>query len=134
MNRWNSLRGKISYLVLDEPELLKLISESDGLILGFEFGDSIPSSNICHKVRLSFIESVSISLSMILKDHDGVDYFLISDAYIMQSKSLTPIGKGSAIKGFLSTFISPVKRLNKTIIFTSENEDSTMLRNFKKLT
>lgn len=122
------------YLVLSPDHVKKMIQQSEDRIVTFAFGDSVNGYRnlVAPYLIPSSIESMSLMLKRIVNNF-GVDFFLVDDAYIMQSYNATPIGKGAALKAFIAEFSNTFKRLNKTMIFVSEGIDYTVARQIRKL-
>lgn len=133
MNLWDHYQGKIVYLVLEEKEVIRLVKQSREELIAFSFGDSVNSyiDLVYPVVCPNSIEALSLMLNVLIKNGLSKN-ILVDDAYIMQSLSRTAMGKGAAIKGFLSTFTHKIEKTGRTLIFVSEAEDFILRRNFAK--
>lgn len=122
------------YLILSPEHVKKMIQQSEEKVITFAFGDSVNEYKnlVAPYLVPNSIEAMSLMLKRLINSF-GSDFFLVDDAYIMQSYDPTPLGKGAALKAFVSEFSNTFKRLNKTMIFVSEGVDYTVARQIRKL-
>lgn len=133
MNLFDTYRGEIIYIQTNSDFIRSEVSKYNDPIILFSFGDyGYEYKEFVNTIKPKNIESMSLMLKRIFRELNNIKNFIVDDAYVMQSLNPTPIGKGAALKGFVSTFSNIFKQSKKTMIFISEDIDHTTARHIKQ--